>query len=69
MMWNILDKMNYVLLHTFRENNSGADFLANLGCESKKKVNFVGVENLPKKLKGMSRMDRMGIPNVRFQKL
>lgn len=31
--------------------------------------NFVGIENLPKKLRGMYRMNRMGIPNVRFKKL
>ncbi|KAM7463385.1 hypothetical protein LguiA_031506 [Lonicera macranthoides] len=40
MMMSILEKIDHVLMHTFRENNSSADFLANLGCARKKKVSF-----------------------------
>lgn len=34
-MWKCLEMLNFSLAHTYRENNMGADCLANIGCSSK----------------------------------
>ena len=64
----ILQQMRYTLRHIFRESNMVADFLANLGCKMGKHF-IVEHDRMPKRLRGIVRMDRCGLPNVRWIKL
>lgn len=45
-----------------------ADFLANLGNKMGKHI-IVENDNIPRRLKGIIRMDRCGLPSVRWNKL
>ena len=53
-------------MHMYRENNKCADFRANLGCAQRKQMSFTDVALFPQMLiERISRMDRMGILNLR----
>lgn len=64
----ILAGIVYKLLHTFRENNKAADWLAHWGIQERKFACLEG-ESLPKQVKGIARMDRSGTPNLRLKKM
>lgn len=55
-------------MYTYRENNKCVDFLANLGCVQRKQMGFTDVALFPQMLRGLCRMDRMGILNLRCKK-
>lgn len=55
-------------MHTYRENNKCADFLANLGCAQCTGISFNNAVLFPKLLRGFYRVDKMGIPNLRCKK-
>ncbi|KAL0906850.1 hypothetical protein M5K25_025378 [Dendrobium thyrsiflorum] len=61
---NILSQLNFRISHIFREANGAADFLANMGCQIENDMVFSGV-NLPHRLKGIVRMDKIGLPYLR----
>lgn len=64
----LLQKMEYSIMHIFRKNNQAADFMANFGCDSDKHVVlFSG--NIPRKLKGIVILDACGMYNIRTRKL
>lgn len=61
--------MEFSLHHTCRENNGIADFLANIGCKEKRKsfifCIFSYCSLMPRKVRGMIRIDRLLIFDVR----
>ncbi|KAM7526883.1 hypothetical protein LguiA_016785 [Lonicera macranthoides] len=63
----LLSCMDVQLGHTYRENNAAADHLANMGCSAKKMLVFRGFTELPRVLKGIVKLDRTGIQNLRFK--
>ena len=65
---SLLADIEYKIMHIFRESNMAADSLANWGVVQAK-GGIVSDRDLPKKVKGIVRLDRIGLPNVRFKKL
>lgn len=45
-----------------------ADFMANLGCELGRRVILCNTD-IPRKLKGIVRIDGCGLPNIRLIKM
>ena len=70
LMMQCLSQMDVHLSHTYRENNVAADCfcLANLGCTEQKKLDFRCFSELPRVLKGIVKMDRVGMQNIRCKK-
>lgn len=52
------------ITHIYREGNKPADFLANLGCQAQQLCRL-DRHNLPHGIKGLLRMDQLGLPNFR----
>lgn len=61
----LLQLCEHQLVHTFRENNQVADFLANLDCSEQRTIEFLSFVGLPRLLKGLLRIDKSGIANLR----
>lgn len=56
-----MTKLHFKTAHTFRENNKGADYLANMGCKNQREYSFVSFYNLPKELMGIDKARKMRI--------
>lgn len=56
-------------MHAFRENNKGADMLANWGCSEKKHRIFSSWSQIPHKLREILRLHKIGLQNIRCKKL
>lgn len=65
----LLGQVNFQIIHTFRESNKCADFLASFGCRGMKSSSFVGFDSCPHQLKGLVKMDRVGILSLRVRNL
>lgn len=52
-IFNCLLNMNFSIKHTYRENNIGADLLANWGCSEGKKFVVSDFLELPRKSRGI----------------
>lgn len=63
-----MQSINFRLTHTYRENNMVANFLVNLGCDLRSYVVF-NKGNIPRKLKGIVRIDGCGLPSIRHIKM
>ncbi|XP_035549761.1 uncharacterized protein LOC118349436 [Juglans regia] len=59
-----LEGLNFVVVHQLREGNSAADFLARKG-EMGLNVTYNGNQDFPRFLKGIVRLDFLGIPYLR----
>ena len=59
----MLASMNVSISHVYREGNIAADWLANIGMKSGKCLYF-DCTNLPKRLRGIVRIDRCGLPCI-----
>lgn len=69
LMMQYISQMDVQLSHTFRENNAAAaDCLTNMGCTEQKKLDFRCFSELPRVVKGIVKMDRIGIQNIRCKK-
>ena len=64
-IWSLLLQLKFSINHVFHESNMVADHLANLGLRARKEVFFDRWENLPKHLRGLVRLDRCGLFNLR----
>ena len=64
----LLDRMEFQVLHIYRESNYAADFLANWGCKEQLDSLFEEYRNFPRILKGIVRVDKSGIPNIGCKK-
>ncbi|KAM7518092.1 hypothetical protein LguiB_017054 [Lonicera macranthoides] len=62
----LLQGMNFSTNHIYGEANQ--DYLANVGVKQRRKATFTA-ENLPRKLVGIVKVDRVGIVSVRRVKL
>ncbi|KAG2666238.1 hypothetical protein I3760_15G047900 [Carya illinoinensis] len=60
--------LDYRLTHVFREGNAVADFLAKQGAGGLTRDWFDEKEDLPSQLRGLLRMDRIGLPYLRLLK-
>ncbi|KAK6777571.1 hypothetical protein RDI58_024289 [Solanum bulbocastanum] len=73
--WRIMDDVNEIIrlkelagfsmVQCFREANKVADKLANLSHGISQNQMFQSYEELPLKVKGLLRLDRLGLPNLR----
>lgn len=55
------------IVHTYREGNHAADGLANHACKNRTSSFFLGNSDLlPPLVRGSCRLDKLGIPNIRF---
>lgn len=61
----LLAAIEYKIAHVFREDNKATDWLANWGIIEKKFV-LTEERDFPKKLKGIVRINRSSLPNLRF---
>ncbi|PKU68412.1 Putative ribonuclease H protein [Dendrobium catenatum] len=61
---SLLSGLNFILGHIFCEGNTCADFLAKKGCLINGMEEFTGI-NLPPQLRGLVRLDKLGIPYIR----
>lgn len=61
----LLRDVNFTIEHQFREGNNAADFLALRGEEGHNN-RFVDFDYLPRKLKGILRLDKAGLPRVQL---
>ncbi|OVA11679.1 CrcB-like protein [Macleaya cordata] len=60
----VTDNLNINLRHTYRELNSPADCMSSLGLSSRS--NRILTADFPARLVGWARLDRLGMPYVRF---
>lgn len=74
-LWDFWDELmfafnglHFTIVHQFREGNSSADFLARMGVEGLNR-RFTTIDSLPLKLKGMIRLDKIGLPSNCFKKI
>lgn len=67
-IWRLLDTIVAQIMHTYRENNQAAGFLANWSCKRMHSGIFDRFSEFPHGLKGIVRVDRLGIPNFRCMK-
>lgn len=67
-IFQLLQKLKATVNHIFRESNMAADFLANLGCNLARLVIFDS-NNMPRKLRGIVRVDGGGLCNLRLVKV
>ncbi|KAJ0088691.1 hypothetical protein Patl1_32423 [Pistacia atlantica] len=70
-LWDYRDELlsqlrvvHFTITHQFREGNTAADFLARRGEEGNS-ITFLEFMSLPRELKGMLRMDKAGLPQLR----
>ena len=49
----LMTSIEYRIFHTYKENNRGADFMANIGCREGKTLQFSCFEDLPKEMRGV----------------
>ncbi|PKU83073.1 Putative ribonuclease H protein [Dendrobium catenatum] len=59
----LLDGLNFSLNHIFREGNACADFLATKGGQINSVEEFSNI-TLPQQLRGLVRLDKLGIPYI-----
>lgn len=62
-VWNVLSEKDNIG-HVFREGNQVADSLASLACSSKCN-SFFSLDELPITIKGIARLDKLGMPSIR----
>ena len=53
-------------LHTYREGNAVADSLASIGSSSNRFLIFPMLQSLPRSIRGLCNVDRLGIGRLRF---
>lgn len=46
-----------------------ANFLSIIGCNEKKKIDFRSCDELPRRIKGLIRFDKLSLPNMRCKKV
>ncbi|XP_012843177.1 PREDICTED: uncharacterized protein LOC105963331 [Erythranthe guttata] len=63
---NSLSTLEYRIIHIYREGNTVADVLANLGCQTELALTFTTAE-IPRPIQQMIRMDQLGYPSFRQQ--
>lgn len=63
-LMNELEGLNFEVVHQYRKGNGAADFLARDGETGKNEV-YEGHNCLPRRLKGITRMKKLGIPYLR----
>ena len=68
-IWSCLEKINYSIAQTFKENNMGANYLTNLGCRLKCRKVFHQFSDLSHSLKRILNVDRLRLLNLRCIKL
>lgn len=64
----LLRQCNYSISHTFREDNMAADCLSNIGCKEGRRLMFTN-SNVPHKLRGILRIGRSGLANLRRRRV
>lgn len=64
-IWALLPQLDYSIDHIFRETNTVADFLANMGLRARKDIVLEKWDDFPKQLRGLAKVDRCGIFNLR----
>ena len=64
LLMQLLKQCNFSISHILRESNMAVDFLSNVGCKEGRKSAFDHC-NIPHKLRGILRVDRSGLANVR----
>ncbi|PKU65140.1 Putative ribonuclease H protein [Dendrobium catenatum] len=60
-----LSILDYTIKHVFREGNACADCLAKLGSRLEEDMEF-GIDNLPHILKGLVKLDKIGLLYIRY---
>lgn len=50
------------------KSNRGADFLTNWGCTQLRKCGFERAAEMPKVLKGLCRLNKIGLPSIRYKR-
>ena len=60
----LIDQLDVQLMHVFQESNRAADWLADEGYREKKVLFFEG-SDLPRTLRGIVRLDKVGMWNLR----
>ncbi|KAJ0094336.1 hypothetical protein Patl1_15029 [Pistacia atlantica] len=61
---SLLREVHFIISHQFLEGNTAADFLARRGEEGNS-ITFLEFMSLPRELKGIIRMDKAGLPQLR----
>ncbi|XP_042964742.1 uncharacterized protein LOC122298965 [Carya illinoinensis] len=64
-LWGLLGSMEFRMQHVFREGNVVVDFLAKRGAGGLNRDWSVN-DSLPDQLRGLLRMDRIGLPYLRI---
>ena len=65
---HLLTQIDVHIAHVYREANQAADFLANWSCRLQREFLFRHVKDIPVGLKGILRVECMGLPNLRCKK-
>ncbi|PKU80845.1 hypothetical protein MA16_Dca009256 [Dendrobium catenatum] len=60
----LLFNLNYTINHIYREGNACADWLAKMGCIVPTLQEF-DENNIPLMLRGLTRLDKIGLPYIR----
>ncbi|XP_070030420.1 uncharacterized protein [Nicotiana sylvestris] len=66
-IWEVTSTGDFKFTHTFREGNTVADQLANLGVNSQNCAIFNEVVLLPTKVRASMKLDQDGLPNFLFK--
>lgn len=61
--------LEYKIAHVYREANSFADAMANLGVSSKVELTFINKHSLLMEASGALRLDKLAYPAIRRRKL
>ncbi|CAI9759581.1 unnamed protein product [Fraxinus pennsylvanica] len=60
----LLSGISFTISHQYREANSAADLLARQGADGLT-MRYMQSDQIPKLLRGIIRMDKLGLPNIR----
>lgn len=66
--FELLSKIDFSIVHIYKEINLGADFLCNVRCRESRRTVYDEWKDIPRHLKGICKVDKWGLPNIRCKK-